>query len=257
MTLLVYHRSRGKSANIPPNTLSGIRWCLANGAQAIEYDVFYCREGSGGKVVMVEPKLLGEAGFDPDNLTWDQVRTIAVNQDTSAPEYPAELQDVLALVPSEVAQQVHLKTTDDRMVDAVLPLVRGAQNVVVTSFDLRPLRRIKDLSPTTPTGWLVKPDGKSAPERLSDLTRQSGEVRHEPFTEADRHAIAALAKEACADFVMLCAPKIGSPAGLDYFRAEGFQVGAWGVGDNFDLAARMIAFKIDRFTFDKAELLRT
>ena len=55
------------------------------------------------------------------------------------------------------------------------------------------------------------------------------------------------------DIIILCGPRIKEKTVIKTVKSQGFEVGAWGVGTNLDLAKQLIQFNIDRFTIDNPE----
>ncbi|MFH1586606.1 MAG: glycerophosphodiester phosphodiesterase [Candidatus Diapherotrites archaeon] len=257
-TLIVYHRGGGKSLGYPPNSVITIKWALENNCKAVEYDVVACRDGKSWKAVMVEPALLKQNNFDMDNLVFNDLKELDTGTEKYGKVRVSELKEVMQIASKYgVKQQVHIKGKNHNTVSAVVSQIEKKSGVLITSFDLEVLAKVKSNVPDIKTGWIVKPDSESGSEGSKDLTKMvsSGNEDLPAYAEEELAEIGKRAVQNKVDAVILCAPRIGNIDVIDYFRGRGFEVGAWGVGSNLELARKLISYKIDRFTIDNPENL--
>ena len=255
-TLVVFHRCGGKSLGYPPNTILTINWALSYGAKAIEYDVVFCNDDGRPKIVLVEPKLLKEQNLDVNNLNYtDVVQINAGNPKYGFCKVPL-LDEVLELTKGLVAQQIHIKGKHQLTIATLLLKLTGYKNFILTSFDLNVLKEIKKLNASIKIGWIIKPNLESGDEGAGDLTATvSSEKNSSPYTTKELNFIINQAYKAGVDVVILCGPKIAEKTTVRKVREAGFEVGAWGVGSNLELAKKLIGFNIDRFTLNNPEQL--
>lgn len=256
-TLVVFHRCGGKSLGYPPNTLITAKWALAFGAKAIEYDIVLCKDGSGYRIVAIEPKLIKQAGLDINNLNWAEVQKINTGNEKYGSNSPVGLNVMLKEIDStKVAHQIHIKGSNPKTLEVLLPKLKNVTNYILTTFDISVIRNIKVLYKTIPVGWIVKPKQEKGSEELEDLTAavtSAGDLS--PYQDQELQEIITEASANNVQIIILCGPRIQNKGVIDQVRSAGFEVGAWGVGTNLDLARRLIDFRIDRFTLDNPEQL--
>lgn len=258
-TLLVYHRGGGKSLDYPPNCILTIKWAMNHGAEAVEYDVVAVKDRDSYKVIVIEPKLLLEDNLDIDNLDWKDVQKLNAGNQKFGNCGIATLKEVLDVVDqSKVKQQVHIKGRNSKTVTTLTSELDSFENIVITSFDLSVLKEVKEIAPNSKVGWIVKPDSKNGSEGTQDLTKK---VSENPdalpiYSPNELETISQKASANNIDVVILCGPRIKSKNIISYFQEKEFEVGAWGVSCNLDIAKKLIEFGIDRFTIDNPEALR-
>jgi glycerophosphoryl diester phosphodiesterase len=168
VTLVVAHR--GASAVAPENTLEAFQRAVDAGADAIELDVHLTADGE--LAVIHDPTL---------DRTTDRTTTVATARmaDLRAADagwaflgersdYPFRgkgltvptLPEVLAWLPPGVGLAVEIKAP--AAADGVVAVlagsaVRGAEAVMVLSFQEPAIDRVRELDPTIPTGLLLVP----------------------------------------------------------------------------------------------------
>jgi glycerophosphoryl diester phosphodiesterase len=270
LSKVFFHRMRGKSLGYPPNSILGLEWCLEFGCRNIEYDILYCERDGRGDVVVIEPNLVKERGLDPNKLKWEDIKDINTGNEKSGLRRAqsnqvcsaVSIKIVLsALSLQNISQQIHIKNNFAgpivELVEILSSELESLQNFHLTHFDLRVLEKIKSLNPNLPLGWIVKPQQESGGEGLQDLTAlvSSGSEFLKPYTDDEIDDIVDKAKEIGIDLIILCGPRIFDKGSIDLVRSNGFQVGAWGTGENIKIAKRLIEFDIDRFTLDNPEEL--
>jgi glycerophosphoryl diester phosphodiesterase len=130
---------RGNSAALPENTMAAFRSAVLMGAHMVELDVRLSREG---EPVIIHDEDVSRtttaAGF-VGSFHVDQLRKLGV---------PA-LEDVLAL---PVAVNLEVKT--DAAIPAIVELVHGRTDVLVSSFELESLDFLRQLAPELPLAYL-------------------------------------------------------------------------------------------------------
>ncbi|HRH24093.1 MAG TPA: glycerophosphodiester phosphodiesterase family protein [Candidatus Paceibacterota bacterium] len=257
-TIVVYHRCGGKSLNYPPNTILTAQWAQAHGARAIEYDVVLAQDGDEPKMVVMEPKVIKEAGLDINNLRWEDVRNLDAGNATFGFQKIPTLEEMLtAIDASKTGHQIQLKGQHPDSVKVLLSKVTNLNSFVITAFDISVIQEIKSFDKTIPVGWLVKPQQEGGDEAGVDLTAKLvadiGSIR--PYSEEEIESIVKTAKENTIEVILLCGPRINSREMVQKFRSGGSQVGAWGVATNLALAKQLIEFGLDRFTLDNPEEL--
>lgn len=257
-TLIVYHRCGGKSLGYPPNTVFTADWAMQNGAQAIEYDVAIAKDGDRFQVFVIEPKLLKEVGLNINDLTWSDVKKInAGNKKFGAQKIPL-LEEMLAAINTEkVAHQIQIKGQHPASVREVLARLKGIKNFIITAFDIDVIKEIKQLDKSTRVGWLVKPAQEGGDEAGVDLTAklvsEAGALQE--YSDDEMSEILSTAKDSSVDVVLLCGPRIKQMPLVQRVKEAGFQVGAWGVATNLELAKQLMELELDRFTLDNPEEL--
>jgi glycerophosphoryl diester phosphodiesterase len=142
--LVLAHRGANRLA--PENTLPAMREALARGADGVELDVH--RSADGALVVHHDAHTpLGPVG----ELSVAALRA-------GLPEVPL-LAEVLDLCRGTLVN-VEIKGSDPRAADAAVALLGArsagsADDVLVSSFDLTILDRVRSLDPSLPTGFLT------------------------------------------------------------------------------------------------------
>jgi glycerophosphoryl diester phosphodiesterase len=257
-TLLVFHRGGGRSLGYPPNCMATIKWALSFGALGLEYDVCFCQDKGLGKVAVIEPKLLKENNLDINDLYWDSLKKINAGNAKTGFCPVVELEDILQLVDnSKVAQQIHIKGERLEIIKILLLKLRRVKNFVLTSFDLEIIKEIRKENKNVRSGWIVKSKQEKGSEGTVDLTAQ---IALNPdalpaYSRKEIDDIVTLAGKNLVNIIILCGPRIKDKKLVDYIKSEGFEVGAWGVASNLEIAKRLISFNLDRFTIDNPEQL--
>ncbi len=257
-TIVVFHRCGGKSLQYPPNTLLTARWASEHGAKAIEYDIVACKDGDKYVIAVIEPKLLKQANLDINDLKWSDVQKINTGNNTFGQSKVPLLQEMLVAVDNaKTGHQIHIKGDNPVTVTELLPLLEKIQNYLVTSFDISVLNEVKKLKKSVPVGWIVKPKQEKGAEGAEDLTAavMANAGAMPSYSDEELSEIMNEAKEGSVDVILLCGPRIQNEAMVKKVKEQGFQVGAWGVGTNIELAKRLIEYKLDRFTLDNPEQL--
>ena len=127
--------------------------------------------GEGGRLVVIEPKLLNALDVDINHLRWEDIRSIDAGNTKFGSMPLTLLEDMLAVAEERVAQQIHIKGEGNpEIVPALLSALRGKSDFVITAFDIEVLKRIKALAPDVKLGWLVKPAQEKGGEGTTDLT---------------------------------------------------------------------------------------
>ena len=231
---------------------------MQNGAQAIEYDVAIAKDGNKFKVFVIEPKLLNEAGLDINNLVWEDVQKInAGNEKFGTQKVPLLEEILIAIDSTKVAHQIQIKGQNPATVREVLERVKDVKNYIITAFDNKVIREIKELDNSICVGWLVKPAQEDGDEAGVDLTAKlvSEADALEEYSYSEISEILSQAKRNHIDVLLLCGPRIKQKLLVDRVKENGFQIGAWGVATNVGLANHLIDIGLDRFTLDNPEQL--
>lgn len=140
---------RGASAHYPENTLASFRGAMQAGAPMVELDAQLSRDGA---VVVIHDETVDRTTNGRGlvaNLSLAELRRL----DAGGGERIPLLAEVLEL---PVAVNVEIK--DSAAVEAVAQLVAGRENVVVSSFDLDALDRVRQLAPRLPLAYLSRQD---------------------------------------------------------------------------------------------------
>ncbi len=161
MPILYAHR--GASAELPENTIPAFLRALEVGATAIETDVH--RTSDGHVVISHDPTGEGSAGVRrairdtalAELRKWDVGSGPHVRRPRATPgerfTIPT-LEEALSAVP-DVPFNVDIKQHDEATAREVVAAVRRARSeerVLLTSFDARTVRRVRDLGYGGPTG---------------------------------------------------------------------------------------------------------
>ena len=166
--LIVAHR--GFSAVAPENTLAAFRAAHAAGAVAAECDV---RCTADGQVVLLHDTTLDRttSGTGPlAGVTLGDLRRLDAGSWRGA-EYAGEAVPTLAEALDVARGRLHLviEVKESSIAERVMEVVRradAAAHVSVIAFDAAICRRVRELAPTVPVGWLTGglPSGASAEE---------------------------------------------------------------------------------------------
>lgn len=257
-TIVVYHRCGGKSLKYPPNTILTAKWASEHGAKAIEYDVALAQDGNDPKIVVMEPKVIKEAGFDINNLQWNDVKDLNAGNDTFGFQKIPLLEEMLGCVDNaRTGHQIQLKGQHPDSVKVLLNKVQGLTNYIITAFDISVIQEIKNVDKNVPVGWLVKPQQEEGDEAGVDLTAKlvADMDTIQEYSEVEISEILQTSRDNSIDVILLCGPRIKSIGIVQKMKNEGFSVGAWGVATNLQLAKQLMEFRIDRFTLDNPEQL--
>lgn len=257
-TLVVYHRCGGKTLNYPPNTIFTAQWAMNHGAQAIEYDVAIAKDGDKFQTFAIEPKLLNEARLDINNLEWKDVQKVNTGNEKFGAQPVSTLEEMLKAIDAErVAHQIQIKGQHPATVKEVLARTKNIKNYIITAFDRNVIKEIKSLDSSVRVGWLVKPAQEAGDEAGVDLTAKlvAEADTLEEYSDEEIAEILEIAKQDEVDVLLLCGPRIKDKALVERVKEAGFQIGAWGVATNLDLAKRLIELGLDRFTLDNPEQL--
>ncbi len=159
----VLYAHRGASAELPENTIPAFLRALEVGATAIETDVHSTRDGH--VVISHDPTGEGSAGVRrairdtplSELRTWDVGSGPHVRRPRAAKgerfTIPT-LEEALSAVP-DVPFNVDIKQHDEATAREVVAAVRRAKSearVLLTSFDARTVRRVRELGYAGPTG---------------------------------------------------------------------------------------------------------
>jgi glycerophosphoryl diester phosphodiesterase len=140
--LVLAHRGANRVA--PENTVAAMREAVDRGADGVELDVH--RTADGALVVRHDADTpAGRLG----ELTHDEVRR-------TLPDVPT-LEEVLDVCRGRLVN-VEIKDPDPRAAEAVVDLLAGRRpptdEVIVSSFDLATVDRVRQLAPAVATGFL-------------------------------------------------------------------------------------------------------
>lgn len=168
-TPLVYGH-RGASADAPENTLEAFALARDQGAHGVELDVRRCRDG--------------DMALHHDALLADGRRIVELTR-AELPESSCTLADALDVCDGMVVnieiKNVSIDPDHDpqcRLADAVVALLQargGRDRVIVSSFGLPTIDRVRALDPDVPTGFLtfVDPTGPKAIELAASRGHQA------------------------------------------------------------------------------------
>jgi len=286
--ILIHHAAR-RGRRHPPSSLSGLRDCLAAGAQCIEVDLTPLADGdfallhdarleaatngvgpvaaaTAEQVQALRHRRRGRLTDEPVGLLSQVVEIIAGYADPPASRQPVELQ--LDLKP-------HVALTDAVLANLACLVAPVRGQVRVSSVDDRALRRLAALDPALPLGF--------DPMRYLDvdLARKPGAVESPAcvgdYGYRDDHPLAADQWGRPADYLALRADGLWKqmPAAVWYVRglllarmlADGFdwiaflhsrgaQAAAWTLDPDqphqLHLARLLVAAGVDRITTNDA-----
>jgi len=257
-TLLVYHRGGGKSLEYPPNCIYTFKWAVNNGAKAIEYDVAMVKNNNSYNIAVIDPKAIAGKGLDINNLNWQDIQNINLGNKKYGYCKVVTLNKVLNTINQiKVKHQIHIKSKNYQIIQILKNEINSFENITITSFDIQFLEKLKKAIPHIKVGWLVKPTNESGNEGVKDLTKMVSENFGDfsAYSQNELEMISQNATKCNIDTIILCGPRIKTKNHIFHFKQKGFEVGAWGIGTNLDLANKLINFEIDRFTIDNPELL--
>lgn len=196
--LIIAHR--GSSAIAPENTLGAFRQAIEDGADGLEFDVRLTKNGI--PVVFHDPTLKRIAGRNLKiiNLTSDELQSIDAGswfntrnpQKVSAnfsKEKISTLKDVLDFFGDyKGLLYIELKCNDAEMlqlVEAVANVVRGSTlfpNIIIKSFTLPALEKIRELIPEINTAALFAPKIMAILRKQSALIEKALECRSDEIS---------------------------------------------------------------------------
>jgi glycerophosphoryl diester phosphodiesterase len=157
---------RGSSAEAPENTLSAIGLAIAQGTDWVEIDVQEARDGT---LVLLHDHDLRRVSGDPRGV-WELDQSALARLEAGAwfsPRFAGEpiptLAEVLDLARGRIGLNIELKHHghEKHLVESTLDLVWAAgmgSDCLLTSEDLRALRRVKELARHMRVGWIVDAD---------------------------------------------------------------------------------------------------
>jgi glycerophosphoryl diester phosphodiesterase len=220
VTLVLAHRGANREA--PENTVAAFRRAVELGADGVELDVHPTRDHH----LVVRHDGAGPAGVIPE-MTLAEV----VDAMPEVPTLEAVL-DVCAgrLVNVEIKNSAHQPGFDptDRAAGLLVELLarRGGDRVLVSSFNLATVDRVRELAPGLPTAWLVF--GVDAAGALA--------VAHEHGHQALHPDVGSLAGARAGDLVAEA-------------HARAMAVNVWTVNER-DEIARLLAVGVDAIVTD-------
>jgi glycerophosphoryl diester phosphodiesterase len=287
--VLLIHHAANRGYSYPPNSIRGLKACLAAGARAVEMDISPL---SGGDFLLLHDRLLEHGTTGSGSIythTAEQVSGLFLTWRGAVTDEPVGLLsqalDLVSRHPYSVELQLDLKAhtpLDDselsRLVAALQPV---KDRVRVTSGADWALRRLRALDPDLPLGF--------DPMLYLDLSPHQGEenglpappFRHGAYGYWDDHPLAIQRWGEAADYLAARAEALWAqaPSGaIWYIRAkllasalaEGFdwiadlhgrgtQVDAWTLNPDrpaeVELARQLVAAGVDRITTDDAPAL--
>ena len=171
MPAIVAHR--GDSVNAPENTLPAFKLALAENPDWIELDVHQTKDGV--IVVSHDDDLKRVTGKDVfvHELTFDEIEKLDAGSWFSS-EYSyvriSKLDDILKLFKDKIKVQIEIKYTgyDDLLEEHVLEVVNNNNmhdQVIFTSLQSEPLKRLKEIDPTVITVYSMF----AAAEHIEDI----------------------------------------------------------------------------------------
>ena len=154
---------RGSSITAPENTLAAFQEAINNMADFIEIDVTLTKDGI--PVVIHDSNALRTTGVNREisDMTFYEVKQLDAGIYHSA-EYAGEriptLYEVLELAKGKIEVNIEIKPGNNSMevAEKVVEAVRAKSMVsecVVTSFEIEPLRRVKQLEPQIQVGYIL------------------------------------------------------------------------------------------------------
>lgn len=225
--VLIAHR--GCSASAPENSLASIRRALEHGIPWVEVDVHLSADD---EVVVIHDRTLRRttSGRGPVRAhSYDALRTLDAGSwfDPSfAGERIPRLSDVLQLIGETARLNIEVKTflvgrgSRRHLAEHVLSVIersRAAQRVLITSFDHRLLRTIRDLDPIIPLGVLF-----SWPrDVLQTPTRLAGAAGAKVFVCDKRRLDATMLTDAHANDIAVFVYTVNDPVTAGRFASMG------------------------------------
>lgn len=154
------HRAGGFSA--PENSISGIRYAIATGADWIEIDVQRTKDGK--YVLFHDDDLYRTAGqnLKLQQLTYEALRAYPIGREIGLKDSKEQiplLSDALDLCKGKIKVNIELKgsSADSKMVRDVVSMVRGkmmTREVMLTSLDYEVIRHVEKDYPSFETGFI-------------------------------------------------------------------------------------------------------
>ena len=178
--IVVAHR--GDAINFPENTIGALRGAVACGVHHLEFDVQLTADRI--PVLLHDESLLRTSGIDQivTASISTELRRLSVGEadrfgDSFCREYLPTLSDALAALPVQnLTVFVELKRQSlrafgrRRVLDAVLPVLRGTQhNIVLVSFDRRVLQYVRAQS-DYPIGFVLSSYDENAITQIVQLS---------------------------------------------------------------------------------------
>jgi glycerophosphoryl diester phosphodiesterase len=170
---------RGASYEAPENTLAAFLLATELGADGVELDVQLTKDG---ELVIIHDLTL-ETTTDGSGLVRDKTLAELKQLDAGSRFDPSfagaqipTLQEVIDVVGHKLLLNIELKTSswrDDGLAAAVVRTIEESRlwgRVVLSSFSLMAVRRVKQLNPWIPVGLLYSPD-QGIPWRKAWLRR--------------------------------------------------------------------------------------
>jgi glycerophosphoryl diester phosphodiesterase len=153
---VIAHRG-GPAAGVEENSLAAFAAAHAAGAEMVELDV---RRSGDGRLVVAHDAGLARLAVRRTSL--------AALRSASGLELP-ELADVVDFTSDRIGLDVELKELgyEDEVLAALEPARKGAAPLIVTSFFVRVLRRVRASEPEVDTGLLVRTAAARLPRRLA------------------------------------------------------------------------------------------
>jgi glycerophosphoryl diester phosphodiesterase len=225
MTAFLNIAHRGASAYAPENTFSAFDKALALGINHIELDVHF---NSDRHVVVIHDDTVNRTTNGSGRVasqTLAQLRALDAGS-WFGPQYSEEripsLDEVLERYKGKAHFHIEIKAQAEKLAQSTADLVRGydmANDVTVTSFQKARLEEIRVYAPELPAGWLVT----EVDDYITTQARQLG-------------------------LTLIC-PKADTvtPGLVEALHRQGFQVRAWGVG-NEELMRRVVEAGADGMT---------
>ena len=242
----------------PPNCKLSIEWAVKYGAKAVEYDIVCCKDGDKNILAVIEPKLLKENRLDINNLKWEDVRKINAGNDKYGECPVATFEEVQRIIPSDVYQQIHIKKGENfDIIPELISKIGEVSVYTITTFDINVIKMVKKAKADALVGWIVKPEQGDGDEGTTDLTAlvSSNPDALPDYKDEEINGILVKAKEHGVSTVILCGPRVRDKKIIDKVKKAGFKSGSWGVGQNLEVAKRLISYEIDMFTIDNPEAL--
>ncbi len=168
---------RGSSLRAPENSLSAIEAAIEDGADYAEIDV---QETADGVIVVLhDSDLLRVAGRDWKiwDTEYEQLRNLDAGS-WFAPEFAGEriptLEQVIEVARGRIKLNIELKYNghDQRLAERVVEILDDADvadQVVVTSLELRAIAEVRELDPAIRVGFIVA-------RSIGDLTRIDADI---------------------------------------------------------------------------------
>ena len=213
MVIVIAHR--GASADFPENTVEAFKGARNQGADWVELDA---RPTADGAIVVAHDSAMSDGRHIAD-LTLREI----------GESLPTLSEALEACVPMAVNVEIkHFATEpgfseDRRVVDLVLEVCAGAANqLLVTSFDLAVVDRVKQLDARMPTGFLVL-DPTTPVDGELDAVGVAAARGHDALNPVDQ-ATAAATVERC--------------------HQAGLEINVWTV-DDMDRAAELAGWGVD------------